>query len=150
MTQYYYPAGPGPYSPLRQNVGYRADVPTAVHNLIRAMKSMQETLRLWSINQATPERVSDCYMQFGVEFNTIVRAFEGYDIPTNDLHTIPAGLRSSLENCLGEDPSPYALSLYMPEIRQLLYELLQGLRSKQHAWRRASGRPPMVLPYQLD
>ncbi|KAF9218105.1 hypothetical protein BS17DRAFT_650196, partial [Gyrodon lividus] len=81
------------------------DVPTAVHNLIRAMKRIQESLRLWSYHQATPEQVSDCYMQFGVEFNVIVRAFEGYDIPTSDMHAMPARLRTTLEDCLGEDPS---------------------------------------------
>ena len=60
----------------------RPDVSTAMHNLITAMKHIQETLRLWSLAQASPEQVSDCYMQFGVEFNAIVRAFEGYGIGT--------------------------------------------------------------------
>ncbi|KAF9244214.1 hypothetical protein BU15DRAFT_42269, partial [Melanogaster broomeanus] len=129
---------------------YHADVSTAVHNLIRAMKGIQDSLRLWSSQQATPEQVSDCYMQFGVEFNIIVRAFEGYDIPTSDLHAIPARLRTMLEDCLGEDPSPNALKQYMPEVRQIFYELLQGLRSKQYAWRNAPGRPSMTLPSQSE
>ncbi|KAF9220019.1 hypothetical protein BS17DRAFT_788439, partial [Gyrodon lividus] len=108
------------------------------------------SLRLWSYHQATPEQVSDCYMQFGVEFNVIVRAFEGYDIPTSDMHAMPARLRTTLEDCLGEDPSPNALDQYMPEVRQLLYELLQGLRLKQHAWRNASGRPSMAPPSRIE
>ncbi|KAL4062355.1 hypothetical protein V8B97DRAFT_1876303 [Scleroderma yunnanense] len=116
----------------------RDDVSTAMHNLILAMKQIQETLRLWSLEQASPEQVSDCFMQFGVEFNVIVRAFEGYGIGTGDLHPIPAALRSALENLLGEDPSPAILAMYMPEIRGHLYELLQGLRAKQGPWKAAT------------
>ncbi|KAI5986026.1 hypothetical protein EDC04DRAFT_2589978, partial [Pisolithus marmoratus] len=100
-----------------------------------------ESLRLWSLSQATPEQVSDCYMQFGVEFNVIVRAFEGYGIGTGDLHPIPASLRTALENLLGEDPSPHALAMYMPEIRGLLYDLLQGLKAKQAPWKAATSGP---------
>lgn len=105
------------------------------------MKHIQETLRLWSLEQASPEQVSDCYMQFGVEFNVIVRAFEEYGIGTGDLHSIPAALRSALENLLGEDASPAALEMYMPEIRGLLYELLQGLKAKQGPWKAATRAP---------
>jgi len=85
-----------------------------------------------------------------VEFNIIVRAFDGYDIPTSDLHAIPARLRTTLEDCLGEDPSPNALGQYMPEVRQIFYELLQGLRTKQPAWRNAPGHPSMALPNQIE
>lgn len=113
----------------------------AVHNLIRSMKAIQESLRLWSFSQATPEQVSDCYMQFGVQFNAIVKAFEGYGIGTGDLHPIPASLRAALENLLGEDPSQAALAMYMPEIRGLLYELLQGLKAKQAVWKAATSGP---------
>lgn len=119
----------------------RSDVTMAVHNLILSMKGIQESLRLWSLSQATPEQVSDCYMQFGVEFNVIVRAFDGYGIGTGDLHPIPASLRAALENLLGEDPSPGALAMYMPEIRGLLCELLQGLKAKQAAWKAATSGP---------
>ncbi|KIK98128.1 hypothetical protein PAXRUDRAFT_824194 [Paxillus rubicundulus Ve08.2h10] len=135
----YRPAGPGYYTPFPQNSTVDGgDLPTAVHNLIRAMKGIQESLRLWSCHQATLEHVSNCYMQFGVQFNIIVQAFEGYDITTSDLHAIPARLRTTLEDCLGD--SPNAMDQYMPEVRQLLCELLQGLRSKQYAWRNVSGR----------
>ncbi|KAG6329034.1 hypothetical protein ID866_10055 [Astraeus odoratus] len=119
----------------------RSDVSTAVHSLILSMKSIQETLRLWSLSQASPEQVSDCFVQFGVEFNVIVKAFEGYGIGTGDLHPIPASLRTALENLLGEDPSPAVLAMYMPDIRVLFYELLQGLRSKQSAWKAVTSGP---------
>jgi hypothetical protein len=58
---------------------------------------------------------------------------------SSEVHSVPRDLRTVLEQCLGEDPSPEALSTYMPEVRKILYALLQGLRSKQEAWRVASG-----------
>ncbi|KAG8220787.1 hypothetical protein J3R82DRAFT_2222 [Butyriboletus roseoflavus] len=124
------PAGPGSYSPLRPGF-HAADVPRIVHSLIRDMKALEAALHRWSCAQATPEDVSDCYVQFGVEFNALVHAFEGYDIPASDLHTIPAQLRSVLEDCLGEEASSEVLDRYLPEIRRLLREVLQNLRAKQ-------------------
>jgi len=107
------------------------------------MKALEAALHRWSRAQATPEDVSDCYVQFGVEFNAVVRAFEGYDIPTSDLHAIPTQLRSVLEECLGENPSLDALDRYLPEIRRSLGDVLYGLRAKHPAWRSAAGsRPP--------
>lgn len=95
------------------------------------MKTLQSTLSLWSTSRASPDAVSDAYMQFGVGFNAVVWAFEGSEVDTSDLHQIPARLRAVLETCLGEDPSPAALEMYQPQIRQQLYELLQGLKAKQ-------------------
>lgn len=46
------------------------------------MKALEAALHRWSCAQAKPEDVSNCYVQFGVEFNALVHAFEGYDIPT--------------------------------------------------------------------
>lgn len=81
------PAGPGSHSPsppVSSPIHTRtpSDVPTIVHNLIRDMKALEAALHRWSLAQATPEDVSDRYVQFGVEFNAVVHAFEGYDIPT--------------------------------------------------------------------
>lgn len=57
------------------------DVPTIVHNLICDMKALEAALFRWSGGEASPDDVSKCYVQFGVEFNAVVRAFEGYNIP---------------------------------------------------------------------
>jgi len=102
------------------------------------MKALQAALHRWSRTQASPEDVSDCYVQFGVEFNAVVLAFKGYDIPTSDLHPIPTQLRSVLEECLGENPSLDTLDRYLPEIRRSLWDVLHGLRAKQPAWRTAA------------
>lgn len=79
------PAGPGS---LRQRSSLTPDVPTIVHNLIRDMKALETALHRWSCAYASPEDVSDCYVQFGVEFNAVVYAFEGYDIPTRRVAAI--------------------------------------------------------------
>ncbi|KAG9309936.1 hypothetical protein JVU11DRAFT_9968 [Chiua virens] len=134
------PAGPGSNSP----VPVLSDISTIIHNLILDMKALEAALQRWSCAQASTEDVSNCYVQFGVEFNAVLNAFEGYDIPTNDLQAIPSQLRSALEECLGEAPSYDGLDRYLPEIRRLLAEVLRGLRAKQPAWRNALDRPPIV------
>jgi len=140
MHQYYptSPAGSGPLTTLTRQGSYgstsstySASIPSSVHTLIAAMKNLQSALTHWSISRASPDAVSDAYMQFGTGFNAAVSAFQGCGIDTTDLHQIPARLRAVLESCLGEDASPAALELYQPLIRQQLYELLQGLKAKQ-------------------
>lgn len=54
-----------------------------------------------------------------------------------DLFTIPTELRNVLETCLGEDPCPQTLELYMPQVRAILYRLLQGLQRVQAPYRKA-------------
>jgi hypothetical protein len=64
----------------------------------------------------------------------------------SDLHSFPKDLRNVLERCLGEDPTPQVLASYMPEIRQILYKLLQGLQSKQPAWKAAASSVQYDMP----
>ncbi|KAK0238372.1 hypothetical protein EDD85DRAFT_769067 [Armillaria nabsnona] len=120
------------------------DVPTAVHALLLSTKQLQESLRLWSINQATETQVSDVYVQIGTQFNTTIHAFAYHKIDLSDIHSIPTDLRTVLEQCLAEDPSPQALAMYMPEVRRVLYKLLKGLQAKQDAWKAVGGRIPMM------
>lgn len=66
------------------------------------------------------------------------------------MFSVPKDLREILENCLGEEPTPQVLNTYMPEVRRVIYNLLQGLQAKQPSWYRAvaaSGRgtPPSYL-----
>jgi len=115
------------------------DVPTAVKNLLVATKQLQEVLTLWSVQRATETDVSNNYVTVGTEFNETVNAFAYHKIRLNEIHSVPRDLRIVLEQCLGEDPSPQILDQYMPEVRQILCTLLQGLRSKQEAWRIVGG-----------
>ncbi len=55
---------------------------------------------------------------------------------------MPNELRTVLEQCLAEDPSPEVLAQFMPEVRQIIFKLLRGLQSKQEAWRTRGAAAP--------
>ncbi|KAI0072637.1 hypothetical protein K474DRAFT_1667579 [Panus rudis PR-1116 ss-1] len=114
-----------------------ADVPTAVSTLLGLTKQLQEVLRLWSVHQATETQVSDAYILVGMQFNATVNAFARHHVDMSDLFSIPSELRSVLETCLGEEQSPRTLDRYMPQVRSVIYRLLQGLQSKQAPYRKS-------------
>jgi hypothetical protein len=140
-----------------------------VRSLLEATKTLQDKLRLWAIEKASEADVSDCYVAIGNEFNATINAFSAYDIdlryvsvsphvcaslmksvPCSEIYSVPKDLREVLENCLGENPSPQVLNTYMPEVRRVIYTLLQGLQAKQPLWQRAvtangRGTPPSYL-----
>ncbi|KZT25157.1 hypothetical protein NEOLEDRAFT_1093001 [Neolentinus lepideus HHB14362 ss-1] len=125
----------------RQQTTPVVDVPAAVQNLLLATKRLQEILRQWSLMQASETQVSDVYVQLGNEFNIMVTAFARYNIDMSDVYAVPKELRTVLEQCLAEDPSQQVLEQHMPTVRQILYNLLEGLKSKQNDyWRVAGGR----------
>jgi hypothetical protein len=49
---------------------------------------------------------------------------------------VPDDLRNVLEQCLAEEASPEILEQYLPSVRQIITNLLQGLRGKQSIYRR--------------
>ena len=53
-----------------------------------------------------------------------------------ELLSVPDDLRNVLEQCLAEDATPDNLDLYLPNVRQIITNLLQGLRGKQSIYRR--------------
>ena len=139
------------------------DVPAAVRNLLISTKQLQQSIRQWSIGQASETQVSDIFVQIGTDFNTTIHAFAYHNIdlrsvPANpsiaqmndlvvsDIHSVPQELREVLEQCLAEDPSPQALAIYMTDLRQVLFKLLKGLQLRQEAWRVAGGQLPKTPP----
>jgi hypothetical protein len=58
----------------------------------------------------------------------------------SDIHSVPGDLRSVLERCLSEDPSPEVLEAFMPEVRHVLSDLLKGLQKQQESWQIARRR----------
>jgi len=90
--------------------------------------------------------VSDVYVRIGTDFNHTLHAFSYHQIDTSDIHSVPKDLRDVLERCLGEDASPDVLTTYLPEIRQVLLRLLQGLLTKKNAWKAVSVGQSGVLP----
>ena len=54
----------------------------------------------------------------------------------SELQSIPGDLRECLEQCLSEEPSQETLNLYLPTIRTIIFNLLNGLKQKQAAYKR--------------
>lgn len=122
------------------------DVPRAVATLLETTKQLQEMLSLWSVRRVNEQQVSDVYVRVGTTFNETVTAFASIAIDLSDLYTIPQELRTVLESCLGQEPSPQALASHMPQVRRIIYNLLQGLRNKQPQYWRAVGGNQVLVP----
>ncbi|EAU90902.1 hypothetical protein CC1G_02289 [Coprinopsis cinerea okayama7 len=119
----------------RHTPNVQGDVPTAVQNLLASTKRLQQVLKDWSKARATVTDVSDVYVQIGTEFNTVIHAFAYHQIDLSDIHIVPQEMRTILEVCLAEEPSPEVLDQYMPELKQTLVKLLKGLQVRQEAWK---------------
>ncbi|CAL1715515.1 unnamed protein product [Somion occarium] len=102
----------------------------------RGNGSLLESLTQWSKQQATETHVSDVYVQLGNDFNAAVAAFAAFNIDMSELLSVPDDLRGILEQCLAEDATPENLEVFLPEVRKIITNLLQGLRTKQHIYRK--------------
>ncbi|CAK5271484.1 unnamed protein product [Mycena citricolor] len=120
------------------------DVSTSVHNLLLATKQLQAVLEQWSVGRASETDVSDVYVQIGTDFNTAVQAFAYHRIDLSDIHCVPTELRTTLESCLAEDPSPEVLAASLPDLRTTLVKLLRGLLCRQQEWRRRTQQYPFL------
>ena len=57
-------------------------------------------------------------------------------VRSSELGSIPDDLRNILETCLAEDARPENLQKYLPDVRKVITNLLQGLRGKQTTYRK--------------
>ncbi|TFK29748.1 AIP3-domain-containing protein [Coprinopsis marcescibilis] len=111
-------------------------VESAVTRLLVSIKALLESLTQWSQQQVDENQVSDVYVRLGNDFNAAVAAFAAFNIDMAELVSVPEDLRTVLEQCLAEDATAENLEIYLPEVRQIITGLLQGLRSKQSIYRR--------------
>ena len=58
------------------------------------------------------------------------------DLDHSELDSIPTDLRHCLEACLNEDPCQETLNLHLPNVRTIIYGLLNGLKQKQAIYKR--------------
>lgn len=105
-----------------------------------ATKQLLETLTQWSRGQATDTEVSDVYVRLGYEFNMACRAFTAISVDTSDLGNVPDLLRHILEATLSQEASAESLEKYLPRIRDIIINLLHGLKRKQQRLRQKQGR----------
>ncbi|KAF8421943.1 actin interacting protein 3-domain-containing protein [Tirmania nivea] len=112
----------------------------SVTHLLIATKQLLETLTAWSRGSATEAQVSDVYVRLGSEFNIACRAFTAIGVETADLGNVPDALRTILESTLSQDASPASLDVYLPRIREIIINLLHGLKRKQSRLRQRQAR----------
>lgn len=117
-----------------------SQIEKSVTHLLVATKQLLETLTQWSRGQATDTQVSDVYVRLGYEFNMACRAFTAINVDTSDLGNVPDLLRSILEATLSQEASAESLERYLPRIRDIIINLLHGLKRKQQRLRQRQGR----------
>ncbi|OAX83473.1 hypothetical protein ACJ72_02159 [Emergomyces africanus] len=117
-----------------------SQIEKSVTHLLVATKQLLETLTQWSRQQASESEVSDVYVRLGYEFNLACRAFGAIGVDTADLGPVPDLLRTILEDTLSQDASPESLDRYLPRIRDIIINLLQGLKKKQAKLRSRQGK----------
>lgn len=117
----------------------------SVTHLLIATKQLLETLTQWSRKNATETQVSDVYVRLGYEFNIACRAFQSINVDVSDLGNVPDALRQILEETLSQEASQKSLDIYLPKIRDIIINLLHGLKRKQ-AKLRAKAKEGQTLP----
>ncbi|KAH0537389.1 hypothetical protein GP486_008830, partial [Trichoglossum hirsutum] len=117
-----------------------SQIEKSVTHLLVATKQLLETLTQWSRQTATEGEVSDVYVRLGYEFNIACRAFTAIGVETADLGNVPDALRSVLEETLSQDASPKSLDQHLPHIRDIIINLLHGLKRKQQKLREKQAR----------
>ncbi|KUI60659.1 Bud site selection protein 6 [Cytospora mali] len=117
-----------------------SQIEKSVTHLLVATKQLLETLTQWSRNQASDTQVSDVYVRLGYEFNMACRAFTAINVDTSDLGNVPELLRHILEATLSQEASVESLEKYLPRIRDIIINLLHGLKRKQQKLRQKQAR----------
>ncbi|CCX10459.1 actin interacting protein 3-domain-containing protein [Pyronema domesticum] len=127
-------------SPRNRTQVNLSTIEKSVTHLLVATKQLLETLTSWSRGTASEAEVSDVYVRLGSEFNIACRAFTAIGVETNDLGNVPDALRTILEHTLSQDASPQSLDVYLPRIREIIINLLHGLKRKQQKLRQKQSR----------
>jgi hypothetical protein len=79
-------------------------------------------------------------VRLGYEFNIASRAFNAIGVDTTDLGNVPELLRGILEETLSQEASQASLDNFLPRIRDIIINLLHGLKKKQQRLRQRTGR----------
>ncbi|KAI1343897.1 AIP3-domain-containing protein [Xylariaceae sp. FL0016] len=123
-----------------------SQIEKSVTHLLVATKQLLETLTQWSRGSATDTQVSDVYVRLGYEFNMACRAFTAINVDTSDLGNVPESLRHILEATLSQEASTESLEKYLPRIRDIIINLLHGLKRKQQKLRQKQSRDGQGSP----
>lgn len=86
-----------------------------------------------SLHSTSPTSVwcKEIFPQFLVALVSLSKCSLG-----SELLSFPEDLRAVLEELLAEEANPANLDLYLPRVREIITNLLQGLRTRQTEYRR--------------
>ncbi|CAG8540081.1 4199_t:CDS:2 [Paraglomus occultum] len=129
-----------PASPQKRGSGSpMSNIEQSVTKLLVCTKQLLEGLTAWSQKRTTEQQVSDIYVKLIGEFHGVCHVFNRVGLETSDLKDIPEELRKCLEKALSEEASPESLEQYLPQIRDVIISLLQGLKANQALYRQRMG-----------
>ncbi|ORY31927.1 actin interacting protein 3-domain-containing protein [Naematelia encephala] len=128
-------------------IGSAGTLDTRITRLLVTTKQLLQGLDSWARGELDEEGVSDVYVKLGNGFEICVAAFQKAGIDTRELDPIPQDLRECLEEALSAEQSQGTLNRYLPQIREIIFNLLNGLKQKQAAYKRLlAERQPETPP----
>lgn len=114
-------------------------IESSVTRLLVSTKHLLESLTQWARQKADDKFVSDAYVKLGNDFRAASRAFTNAGVDISDLGDVPKALRIVLESALSESPTQENLDRFLPNIRNIIVNLLSNLKSKQYKAKELSG-----------
>lgn len=106
-------------------------IESSVTRLLVSTKHLLESLTQWARQKADDKFVSDAYVKLGNDFRAATRAFTNAGVDISDLGDVPKALRIVLESALSEAPTQENLDRFLPNIRNIIVNLLLSLKAKQ-------------------
>lgn len=106
-------------------------IESSVTRLLVSTKHLLESLTQWARQKADDKYVSDAYVKLGNDFRAASRAFTNAGVDISDLGNVPKALRIVLESALSESPTQENLDRFLPDIRNIIVNLLLNLKAKQ-------------------
>lgn len=114
-------------------------IESSVTRLLVSTKHLLESLTQWARQKADDKFVSDAYVKLGNDFRAATRAFTNAGVDISDLGDVPKALRIVLESALSESPTQENLDRFLPNIRNIIVNLLSNLKAKQFKAKELSG-----------
>ncbi|KAI9023076.1 actin interacting protein 3-domain-containing protein [Phycomyces nitens] len=118
-----------------------------VTGLLQSTKQLLMSLTDWSVGTTSSESVLEAYDLLSLDFSQASQAFEAAAMPMTDLASVPGQLLDCLREALGQPPT--ALDTHLPAIRDIILQLLKGLKRKQACLRDRSGTEA-IMPRSPD
>ncbi|KAI8336299.1 actin interacting protein 3-domain-containing protein [Chlamydoabsidia padenii] len=112
-----------------ENEKWIVEIDHSVTGLLKCTKDLLEALTNWSIQSEHKERIYEQFNSLQSHFEKVCHAFLAANLSMDDLHHIPFDLKNCLDAALTQAPSD--LQCHLPSIRDIILQLLQGLKRKQ-------------------